>query len=158
MQRDVKAILDGTLGGAVATIAMSVVMQAAHKAGLMDTHPPKEIAEAALDAAGETEHSEDTKDALAVALHFAFGAGAGAAFALLHRRLRLPIPAVLHGVIFGSLVWFVSYKGWAPGLGIMPPPERDQPGRPQTMVLAHWVYGATLGAIVGHGDPAPDER
>ena len=37
-------------------------------------------------------------------------------------------------------------------LGILPPPERDQPGRPATMLLAHWVYGATLGAVVGVGE------
>lgn len=157
MQRDLKALTDGVLGGSLATAAMSLVMQAAHKAGLMDRHPPEEIAEAALEAAGETAHTEETKDALALAMHFAFGAGAGALFALLHRRLRLPIPAALHGIIFGSLVWAVSYKGWVPGLGIMPPPERDQPGRPQTMVLAHWVYGAILGLIVGREDPAKSE-
>lgn len=146
MQRDIQAILDGAVGGLVGTAVMSAVMQAAHKAGLIEKHPPEEIAEAALDAVEGPGHSEETQDALAVGLHFAFGAGAGALFALLHRRLNLPIPAALHGVIFGTLVWAVSYKGWVPALGIMPPPEHDQPGRPQSMLFAHWVYG---GALVG---------
>ena len=148
MQRDLKATIDGGIGGLVGTAAMSAVMQAAHKAGLIKTHPPEEIAEAALDAAQGPEHSEETQDRLALGLHFAFGAGMGAVFAVLHRRLKLPIPGVLHGVLFGTLVWAVSYKGWVPALGIMPPPERDQPGRPQSMLLAHWVYGAVLGAFV----------
>jgi len=149
MQRDLKAILDGAVGGCVATAVMSGVMQAAHRAGLIDKQPPKEIAEAALDAADQAEHSEEAKNGLALGLHFAFGAGAGAVFAVLHRRLKLPIPAALHGVIFGTLVWAVSYKGWVPALGIMPPPEQDQPGRPQSMLFAHWVYGGILGALVG---------
>lgn len=149
MQRDLKAFVDGGIGGLIGTAAMSAVMQAAHKAGLVDKLPPEEIAEAALDAAGQPEHSEETQDALALGLHFAFGAGVGAVFAVLHRCLRLPIPAVLQGLVFSTLVWAVSYKGWVPALGIMPPPERDQPGRPQSVLFAHWVYGATLGALVG---------
>lgn len=148
MQRDVKAILDGAIGGGIATAAMSAVMVASEKAGFMDRYPPEEIADAVLDAAGVPDSHEKTEDILAALLHFAFGIGTGSLFALLHRRLRLPIPGVLHGLVFGSLVWAVSYKGWVPGLGIMPPPENDRPGRPQTMLFAHWVYGGILGAIV----------
>lgn len=152
MQRDLKAILDGAIGGGLATTAMSLVMLVAEKVGLIDRHPPEEIADAVLDAVGVPDSHEKTEDALAVALHFAFGIGMGSLFALLHRRLRLPISPILHGVLFGSLVWAVSYKGWVPGLGIMPPPERDQPGRPQTMLFVHWVYGGILGVVVGRRD------
>lgn len=152
MQRDVKAILDGAMGGCVATAAMSALMVAGEKAGFMDRHPPEEIADAVLDAVGVPDSHEKTEDALAVALHFGFGIGMGSLFALLHRRLRLPISPILHGMIFGSLIWAVSYKGWVPGLGIMPPPERDYPGRPQTMLFVHWVYGGILGALVGRHD------
>jgi hypothetical protein len=149
MQRDMKAALDGAIGGGVATGVMSLLMLAAAKAGFIDRQPPEEIADAVLDAAGAPGHSEETEDALAVALHFTFGIGMGALFGVLHRRLRLPIPAFLHGLLFGCLLWTVSYKGWVPGLGIMPPPEHDRPSRQLTTVLAHWVYGAILGAIMG---------
>jgi Na+/proline symporter len=149
MQRDVAALIDGGIGGCIGTVVMSAVMLAAEKAGFMDRQPPEEIAGAALDAAGMTDRAEETEDVLAVLGHFGFGIAAGALFGLLHRRLRLPIPAALHGVVFGSLVWAASYKGWIPALGIMPPPERDQPGRPTSMVLAHWFYGGTLGTFVG---------
>lgn len=149
MQRDVRAILDGALGGALGTVTMSAVMLLAGKAGLMGEHPPDLIAGKLLDATGVDARSEAAQDALASVAHLGFGVGSGAVFAVLHRRLRLPIPAELHGVVFGTLVWAVSYRGWVPALGIMPPAEEDQPGRPAAMVLAHWVYGATLGAYVG---------
>ena len=149
MQRDLQALRDGAVGGIVGTVTMSAVMLVSEKTGLMPRQPPEDIAAAALDAVGVSERDEKTDEALAVLAHFGFGAAGGAIFGLLHRRLRLPIPAAVHGVVFGSLVWAASYKGWIPALSILPPPERDQPGRPATMLLAHWVYGATLGAVVG---------
>ena len=149
MQRDLQALRDGAIGGIIGTATMSAVMLVGEKTGLLPRQPPEDIAEAALDAAGMTGRSPAAQDALAMLAHFGFGAASGAVFALLHRRLRLPIPAAVHGAVFGSLVWAVSYQGWIPALGILPPPERDQPGRPATMLLAHWVYGATLGAVVG---------
>jgi hypothetical protein len=44
-------------------------------------------------------------------------------------------------------VWALSYQGWVPALGILPPASRDQPGRQWTMVAAHVVYGVVLGAM-----------
>ena len=56
--------------------------------------------------------------------------------------------AFVNGVaLFGIAVWAVSYAGWVPKLGLMQPPSRDRPGRPTAMILAHLVYGATLGAL-----------
>lgn len=152
MQRDVKAILDGALSGGIATVGMSAVMVAARKAGLLGEHPPEEIAAASLEAIGVEEQDESTQDILASVLHFGFGIGTGALFALLHRRLPFRVPAAAHGVIFGSLVWAVSYQGWVPALGIMPPASQDRPDRPRVMLFAHWVYGAILGAIVARRD------
>ena len=65
-----------------------------------------------------------------------------------HVSMAHPISPLLQGIVFGSAVWFVSYMGWVPALGLMPPPHRDRPGRQLVMVLAHWIYGATLGAVV----------
>lgn len=155
MQRDLEALRDGAIGGLVGTATMSAIMLAGEKTGLMPHQPPEDVTDAALDAAGVPVRSEEARDTLAFLAHFGFGAAGGAVFGLLHRRLRLPIPAALHGVLFGSLVWAVSYKGWVPALGILPPPERDRPGRPTTMLLAHLVYGATLGAIVGDAKQQP---
>jgi hypothetical protein len=51
------------------------------------------------------------------------------------------------GIIYGSVIWLVSYQGWVPGLDIMPPANRDHRGRVATMVVGHWVYGASLGLL-----------
>lgn len=73
---------------------------------------------------------------------------AGTLFGFAVRRLGPPLNRGLLGVIYGSLIWFVSYKGWVPALGIMPPPERDRLSRPESMLVAHLVYGWTLGKVV----------
>jgi len=157
MQRDIKAVVDGAIGGGIGTTGMSVVMLVAGQAGLMGAQPPEVITAAALDAGSIDERDEKTRDVLASLLHFGFGIGMGALFGLLHRRLPLRISATAQGVIFGSLIWVTSYQGWVPALGIMPPASRDRPDRPRVMLLAHWVYGALLGAAVarreGHSQP-----
>lgn len=148
MQRDVEAMIDGAIGGAAATVAMSAVMVAAEKRGWLGEQPPTLIAGAALDAVGLRARDERARDLLAVATHFGFGTATGALFGVLHRRLRPPIGPALHGAVYASLVWGLSYKGWIPALGIMPPPERDRPGRPAAMLLAHGVFGSVLGVVL----------
>ena len=149
MQHDVRALVDGTMGGCLGTIAMSLVMVAAQKLGALGGQPPAHIAGAGLDALG-VRRTGTQQAVLAVVLHVVFGSTAGALFGLLSRRLRAPLGPARQGVIFATVVWATSYKGWIPALGILPPPERDRPGRPQVMVLAHWLYGAILGAVVGY--------
>jgi hypothetical protein len=149
MQRDLKGMLDGAVGGAIGTAAMSAVMLGAQKLGLMGKQPPEAIAEAALDAGGAYRRDERMENALATLLHFGFGAGVGALFGVLRRRLPPTAPAALDGIVFASLVWFTSYEGWVPALGILPPASDDRPGRPQSMLLAHVIFGAVLGGFVG---------
>ncbi len=147
MQRDVRAAIDGAEGGAAGTLLMSLVMLGAKKAGLMGKLPPKRITEAVLQATGETQTSNETVDVLTTIAHFGYGIGAGVLFGVVVQRLRPSLDRGLLGVIYGSLIWFVSYKGWVPALGIMPPPERDRPYRPESMLVAHWGYGWTLGKV-----------
>ncbi|MFN8557858.1 MAG: hypothetical protein U0531_11125 [Dehalococcoidia bacterium] len=82
---------------------------------------------------------------LMLAQHLGFGALGGALFTLLLPAVR---PRPLWGALTGLAIWTGSYGGWIPALSIMPPPERDDPGRVRTMVAAHIVYGLTLGALV----------
>jgi hypothetical protein len=135
----------GLASGALATLPMSAVMWAAQRTGHMGRQPPAKITDAALDAAGEEDTPLPARRAAAMLLHFGFGAGAGALYAWWSSRgpgRRGP----LQGAAFGTLVWLGSYAGWIPALGIMPPPQRDRPGRQPAMLVAHWVYGAVLGA------------
>jgi hypothetical protein len=143
------ALAEGAIAGSIATVPMSGAMAAAGTAGLMGRQPPELIAGAALAAAGAPEPSREAEMAVAAVAHLGFGMAMGALYALLERRLRPRTPPVLNGIGFGLAVWAVSYRGWVPALGIMPPPERDRPGRPASMVAAHVVYGAALGALVG---------
>lgn len=138
-------VIDGIRDGALATAAMSAVMVGGDRAGMMPEPPPTTITREALDAA-----HVDRPAAIAVAApaaHFAFGALGGAFFVVLRRVL--PGPGWLLGILFGLAVWAVSYKGWIPALGILPPPEDDRPGRPAVLVAAHVVYGFVLGRLVG---------
>jgi hypothetical protein len=90
--------------------------------------------------------------------HFAFGGACGALFGLAHEVWRVRAPStsgvrghrtpLLAGLAFGTAVWAVSYAGWVPAFGIMPAPQDDRPGRPTSMVVAHWVFGGVLAKIV----------
>lgn len=150
MQRDLEALLDGAIGGAAGTVTLSAAMLTAERLGLMGEYPPKLIARAAFEALGMHSPSAAAQAALAIAAHFGFGIAVGALFAVLHRRLRVPLPEPVHGMLYATLVWVFSYRGWIPQVGVMPPPERDRPAtRPAAMLLGHEIFGATLGAVVG---------
>ncbi len=138
----------GAVDGAAGTVAMSVLMLGARQVGLVERLPPERITAATLDALG-LPHSRGTRNALAPLLHLGFGVVAGVLFGLLRRVLRLPLSSVLQGTAYGCLVWLVSYMGWVPMLGLMPPASRDQPRRTIVMVGAHLLYGAVLGAFAG---------
>jgi hypothetical protein len=137
----------GARDGAVATAAMSGAMWAASRAGWLGRPPPKTITERALAAVGARGVPEEASHAVAAAAHLGFGAGAGVLFAAARRRSRAAGLAALQGALFGAAVWAVSYAGWIPATGILPPPHRDREGRPWAMFLSHLVFGATLGLL-----------
>jgi hypothetical protein len=95
------------------------------------------------------QRGRDTQDVAATRAHVGFGAAAGAIFANLERGPKPVLPFLPAGMLFGAAVWLVSYQGWIPAAGIMPPASRDRPGRPQSMLAAHLVFGAVLGGLVG---------
>ena len=130
----------GAAAGLVATGAMSAVMLAFRKQ--MGEQPPDAIAKTAADAVG-AEPTESQADALASVLHAGFGMSVGAGYALLPRYLPPPV----RGVALALVVWAVSYQGWVPALGILPPADDDRPARPPVMIGAHVVYGAVLGEV-----------
>lgn len=142
------------LAGTVATLPMTAVMLTAQRFGLLGQMPPDKITKAILDAI-DVHLPKRARSLATAANHFAFGATMGGLFGALGTALRVwpsrrrpALRGVAAGVVWGTLVWAASYRGWVPALGIMPPPRRDRPGRPLTMVLAHWIYGGTLGGLV----------
>lgn len=148
MERIARGVTAGLIGGLGATLLMSLVMLAARRAGVTPQLPPEKIAEAGIEAVTSGPSEEGEAAVVATVTHFAFGAGAGALYGAMTAPVApLPTPVALAaGLAFGSAVWLVSYQGWVPALGIMPPASRDHPGRVATMVVAHWVFGAALAA------------
>jgi hypothetical protein len=132
--------------GAIATVAMSAVMIAGDRAGLLGEPPPTTVTRAALREAG-VERPSDAAGLMAPLAHLWFGAQGGVVFGVI-RRLLPGVPGAILGVSFGLGVYGVSYKGWIPSLGILPPPEDDRPGRPAVMIAAHVVYGLALGWLI----------
>lgn len=147
MKRLVLDAAAGAVAGVIATVPMSAVMLAAQKAGLIRKQPPEEITEAALHTAGAhpPEHEENQ---LTVVNHLLFGAAAGAVFGCCHRALPDTGRYVPAGAVYGLVVWVTAYQGWVPRLGIMPPADEDQPARPQSMAVAHVVFGAALASVL----------
>lgn len=139
------SLVRGALAGAGATVVMTIVMVVSERIGLMDRHPPEHIVERGMTMAGEPP-SRQAVDVAAGAAHFAFGTACGAAFGLLVSP-RASGTVQLLAMPWAIAIWLVSYFGWIPALRILPPPSEDRPGRAWTMLAAHVVYGATLGAL-----------
>ncbi len=150
-----KRLLRGAAAGTLATLLMSGVMVVAKRLGLVGGMPPEKVTAKLLNHAG-IHRSADQQDALAAALHFGFGAGAGAAFGLVAPRpMWIRVPA---GMAYGAAIWGISYMGWVPAAGIMPPADRDRRDRQAVMLAGHLVFGAALGVLVGRrSKPAPPE-
>jgi uncharacterized membrane protein YagU involved in acid resistance len=125
---------------------MSSLMIGAKRAGFVGGMPPEKITAAMLRRTG-IGHGGDQQDVLAAVLHFGFGAAAGAAFGVIApKRLMVRVPA---GVAYGAAIWGVSYMGWVPALGIMPPAQRDRRDRQAVMLGAHLIYGTALAVMIG---------
>jgi uncharacterized membrane protein YagU involved in acid resistance len=121
---------------------MTGIFAAAKAAGALGESPPRAITrEGAEKVTGEQPPGVTP---LAAVLHVGFGVSMGVLYALTLGRWRRPRPE-LRGAAFGATVWAVSYAGWVPGLGLMPPPDRDRPDRQIANVVAHLVYGVALG-------------
>jgi hypothetical protein len=148
-----RPLLAGAADGAAATLAMSGVMFAAKRAGWLGEMPPRRISRIALGRRRGGALRDPANDVLGAAAHLAFGAAAGALFERSYRRRGRPGLGPLAGAAFGAAVWLVSYAGWVPALGLMPPPRRDRPGRPTAMIVAHLVYGTVLGSLADRRVP-----
>jgi len=119
---------------------MSGVQALASRFGHAGAAAPEAVATRAAELAGVPVRSASQRRALTAALHAGFGVGAGALYGALPKRP----PAVL----YATGIYAVSYAGWVPALGAMPPPSRDDPRRQVATLVAHLVYGAVLGQVM----------
>ena len=142
MTKPATRLLAGATAGLAATATMTGALALAKAAGLLGEPPPHKLTRKILAVVGPRPKRGGLAHHVAtLAAHVGYGVAMGMIYGLLPRRVSR-VPA---GAAFGLAVWAGSYMGWIPKLGLMPPPSRDRPGRPTAMILAHLVYGATLG-------------
>jgi hypothetical protein len=134
----------------LATVPMTLVIFATRQAGLLRTPPPEEISERVMAKLPASVDAVRRFRPLWFVAHGGYGVLCGVAYRLL--RPWLPTQTAQAGLLFGGMVWGVSYLGLMPALDLYPWPEQDAPPRLAVMIAAHAVYGVTLGAAVQRMD------
>jgi putative membrane protein len=108
--------------------------------------PPRLITEEITEqAAIEDQMSENQLVGLTIFSHFGYGAAFGAAYALFEGQM--PMHSSLKGTLAGLALWAGSYLGWLPALGILRSATRHPWRRNLLMIVAHIVWGLTLGEV-----------
>lgn len=144
-----RRLFKGAMAGLVATIPMSISMLIGWS--LLPRRekyplPPRLLTEEITERAGiEGRMSETELTSASVLSHFGYGALAGSTYAFLERKI--PLASSLKGSVAGLLVWGLSYLGWVPALKILPPATEHPWRRNLIMILAHLVWGVTLGEV-----------
>lgn len=137
-------VLIGALGGLSATGPMTVLMELLHRRlpiGQRHPLPPREITNY-LESEATTNLDRPAKAAFALLNHFAYGTAVGAIFgALGGRRAKT-------GILYGALVWLVSYGGLLPGCRILKPIQDQSPNRNVLMLVVHILWGSILGLFI----------
>ncbi len=135
--------LAGAIGGLLATVPMTLVMEALHRRLPRDQRyplPPREITEDMLHKAGLDDAFDDTQQGeLSLLSHFGYGAITGALYPVTCEKVEHPL---VYGSAYGVAVWAASYYGWIPALRILAPPHRHPAQRRRLMIAAHLVWGA----------------
>ena len=144
-----QALLKGALAGFVATLPMTTFMLATQR--LLPKRqqyelPPEMITKELAHRAHIRHHlNKQLILSATTASHFGYGAAMGAAYGPLQKWV--PLPTIVQGVLYGLLVWAASYLGLLPLLGISASGHREPMRRNLMMIVAHIVWGASMGAM-----------
>ena len=146
------SLLRGAAGGFVATVPMTVVMEALRAALPAERHrrmPPREIVDRTIDKTIEHTGEGDQLDRkdrvlLTTLAHFAFGAAAGALYGSVVDSHR---SSILRGAAYGLGVWAIAYGVGLPSLGLHPAAAHDTRDRNEVLAASHLVWGAVLGKL-----------
>jgi uncharacterized membrane protein YagU involved in acid resistance len=142
-------LLAGAVSGFGATLPMTAAMVAMHR-GLPKHQrfplPPRRVTMNFAKHLGiKHKLDERQRKGLTLLAHFGYGTAVGGLFGLFApRKPALSIPI---GICYGILVWTFSYLGLLPALDLHEPATRHPKQRNILMILAHVVWGATLGAV-----------
>ncbi len=135
------------IAGMMATLPMTIFMRSAWKQLPEQEQyalPPRQITRKVIKPARKLNERKQT--ALTLFLHFAFGAVAGLIYGMVEGKV--PVPHAVKGPLAGMAVWTGSYLGWIPALGILPSAIEHPWRRNLLMIVAHLIWGLTLGAVV----------
>ena len=148
--RSIRRFFQGAAAGFAATIPMSIFMLVGWTLlpRRQQYHlPPRMVTEKIAERVGlEDDMTEDQLVGLTIFSHFGYGALFGAVYALYEERV--PMHSSLKGALTGLAIWIGSYLGWLPALGILRPATRHPWRRNLMMILAHFVWGITLGEVL----------
>jgi uncharacterized membrane protein YagU involved in acid resistance len=142
-------LLLGAAAGLIATVPMSISMLIGWR--LLPPRekyhlPPRLIMEEITERARiEDRLGENELVGLTIFSHFSYGALSGAMYALFEHKL--PMHSSLKGGLTGVAIWAGSYLGWLPATDILPPATRHPWRRNLMMIIAHVIWGLTLGEI-----------
>lgn len=144
-----RKLLIGAAAGFAATAPMSLAMLVGWM--LLPKRekyhlPPRLITEEITARVGlEDDLTEKQLVGLTLFSHFGYGALFGSVYVPLSEDV--PLHASLKGALAGLAVWAGSYLGWLPAVGILQPATRHPWRRNLLMILAHIVWGVTLGEL-----------
>jgi uncharacterized membrane protein YagU involved in acid resistance len=142
-------VLLGAISGVVATGPMTAAMILLHRrlpSREQYPLPPREVTmKLAREAGVDDSLSPPARSAATMLSHFGYGAAAGALYA---GALDPRSHSLAKGLLFGLLVWTVSYLGWLPAAGILRPATEHPARRNALMIAAHLVWGIALGWFV----------
>ena len=141
-------VLKGAFAGFVATIPMTLFMLTTQRFLPKGQHydlPPELITKDLARRAHVRWHMSKGQILIATLVaHFAYGIGMGALYGSVEKRV--PLPALLRGVVFGIVVWAASYFGLLPLLGLSASGDKEPVQRNLMMLAAHVVWGSAMGA------------
>ena len=142
-------IIRGAGAGLLATFPMTVFILTAWKrlpAREKYPLPPRLITRKLVKEANPPVRLNDRQlTALTLFLHFLFGALTGSLYGIFEDRISLN--RNIKGSLMGLAVWSGSYLGWIPAFGILPLATEHPWRRNLLMIVAHLVWGVTLGVF-----------
>lgn len=149
-------VVAGAVGGVAGGIAMTVLMtRIAPRVVPADARPNKPAPQKVVEWAERQVHKpqalpQKPKKATALATHLGYSAVTGAGYGFARHQLpgitqRVPTPA--SGVLFGLIVWAVSFEGLLPLLGVMPRTTEHPPKRRLAPMMGHAVFGAVTAVV-----------
>jgi hypothetical protein len=132
-------LVNGAVGGALATAVYSAVLMAGDGAGLLGDPPPRRFMRIA--SPGRKDRLRSGEGVLATIGQFVYGSAAGAALGMLGGGRRVPLAM---GAAYGLAVWYAGRRRWMPRMGAIPASSREVPGRQALLATGHLLYGTSL--------------